>query len=336
MHRRDFIRLIGGGHSDRRGRRARRLFLAVPGFGGGRVAGPGTRRRPAPLGARARVLAPSSHNRQPWQVDLREPDAITLYVDRERLLPETDPWFRQIVVSQGTFLEAAGDRAARARRRADGRAVSRRRIRAARLDDRPVARISWNAPAPRGDAGPAVRADPAPPHREGRVRPRAPVAAATLGRLAEALKPDAGVRFGGTVDPARVPALRQLCQDAGRRRARHAAHRDGKHPADCASARPRSRAIATASASTRRCCAPLDAVGLFDRDNPPAAGDAAFKSMLAQFDGYSRSAVGFVWLGTPPPNGASRAPGAAPRSTPAAPTCGCNCRPPRSACRCTR
>ena len=31
------------------------------------------------------ILAPSSHNRQPWRVDLREPEAITLYVDRERL-----------------------------------------------------------------------------------------------------------------------------------------------------------------------------------------------------------------------------------------------------------
>src|SRR5918993_3063388 len=52
------------------------------------------------------ILAPNSHNRQPWLVDLRETDAITLFVDRERLLPQTDPWFRQIVVSQGTFLEA--------------------------------------------------------------------------------------------------------------------------------------------------------------------------------------------------------------------------------------
>ena len=52
------------------------------------------------------ILAPNSHNRQPWLADLREPGAIVLRVDRERLLPETDPWFRQIVVSQGTFLEA--------------------------------------------------------------------------------------------------------------------------------------------------------------------------------------------------------------------------------------
>ena len=52
------------------------------------------------------ILAPNSHNRQPWLADLREPDAIVLHLDRERMLPETDPWFRQIVVSQGTFIEA--------------------------------------------------------------------------------------------------------------------------------------------------------------------------------------------------------------------------------------
>src|SRR5258706_8249733 len=52
------------------------------------------------------ILAPSPHNRQPWIADLREPDAIGLHVDRPRLLPDTDPWFRQIVIGQGTFIEA--------------------------------------------------------------------------------------------------------------------------------------------------------------------------------------------------------------------------------------
>src|SRR4051812_6894957 len=52
------------------------------------------------------ILAPNSHNRQPWIADLRQADAITLHVDQERMLPMTDPWFRQIVVSQGTFLES--------------------------------------------------------------------------------------------------------------------------------------------------------------------------------------------------------------------------------------
>ncbi|MEQ9641951.1 MAG: twin-arginine translocation pathway signal protein [Alphaproteobacteria bacterium] len=51
------------------------------------------------------LLAPNPHNMQPWLVDLREADTITLYCDRERLLPETDPHGRQIMIGHGTFLE---------------------------------------------------------------------------------------------------------------------------------------------------------------------------------------------------------------------------------------
>src|SRR5688572_21279507 len=51
------------------------------------------------------ILAPHSHNLQSWLVDLREPDVITLHMDLGRLLPETDPYSRQMVMSQGTFLE---------------------------------------------------------------------------------------------------------------------------------------------------------------------------------------------------------------------------------------
>ncbi|MFN3171840.1 MAG: Acg family FMN-binding oxidoreductase [Hyphomicrobiales bacterium] len=51
------------------------------------------------------VLAPNAHNRQPWSVDLSEPDALTLYCDLDRRLPETDPFDRQITVSLGCFIE---------------------------------------------------------------------------------------------------------------------------------------------------------------------------------------------------------------------------------------
>jgi hypothetical protein len=54
------------------------------------------------------LLAPNPHNRQPWLADLGEaPDRITLRLDAERLLPETDPHGRQIVVGCGTFVELA-------------------------------------------------------------------------------------------------------------------------------------------------------------------------------------------------------------------------------------
>lgn len=51
------------------------------------------------------LLAPNPHNMQPWLVDLRQEGEILLYVDRTRLLPETDPFARQIVIGHGTFLE---------------------------------------------------------------------------------------------------------------------------------------------------------------------------------------------------------------------------------------
>lgn len=58
------------------------------------------------------ILAPNPHNKQPWIVDLTGPESFDLYVDQTRLLPETDPPFRQIHIGQGTFLENA-DLAAR-------------------------------------------------------------------------------------------------------------------------------------------------------------------------------------------------------------------------------
>jgi hypothetical protein len=60
------------------------------------------------------ILAPSAHNLQSWLVDLREPDTIVLRMDPARVLPATDPYSRQMVMSQGTFLELL-DQAARAR-----------------------------------------------------------------------------------------------------------------------------------------------------------------------------------------------------------------------------
>lgn len=51
------------------------------------------------------ILAPNPHNRQPWLVRLQGDDALTLFVDRSRLLPQTDPFNRQIVLGCGAFLE---------------------------------------------------------------------------------------------------------------------------------------------------------------------------------------------------------------------------------------
>ncbi|MFN5177386.1 Acg family FMN-binding oxidoreductase [Limnohabitans sp.] len=53
------------------------------------------------------LLAPNPHNLQPWMADLREAGRIHLNCDGERLLPETDPFGRQILIGCGAFLELA-------------------------------------------------------------------------------------------------------------------------------------------------------------------------------------------------------------------------------------
>ena len=60
------------------------------------------------------LLAPHAHNLQSWLVDLSTPDTIVLRMDMQRLLPDTDPYSRQMVISQGTFIELL-DMAARQR-----------------------------------------------------------------------------------------------------------------------------------------------------------------------------------------------------------------------------
>ena len=50
------------------------------------------------------ILAPNPHNRQPWLMELSGDDEIVVRIDTERLLPETDPFGRQIVIGTGAML----------------------------------------------------------------------------------------------------------------------------------------------------------------------------------------------------------------------------------------
>lgn len=51
------------------------------------------------------LLAPNPHNRQPWIAELVGPDGVTLYRDKERDLPITDPFGRQLTIGMGCFIE---------------------------------------------------------------------------------------------------------------------------------------------------------------------------------------------------------------------------------------
>ena len=87
------------------------------------------------------ILAPHSHNLQSWLVGLSVPNEILLRCDLDRLLPETDPFSRQIMMSHGTFLEVL-DIAARERGlKAEIALFPDGPFGPAKLDGRPVARI---------------------------------------------------------------------------------------------------------------------------------------------------------------------------------------------------
>lgn len=91
------------------------------------------------------VLAPNAHNTQPWKLDWSGADTLDLYVDPARLLPETDPVYRQTHVSQGTFLETA--RLAAFERGYDLRIeyFPNGEYSSDALEWRPVARLAWKA-----------------------------------------------------------------------------------------------------------------------------------------------------------------------------------------------
>lgn len=61
------------------------------------------------------LLAANGHNMQPWKIRLDKDDPMVfyLYADSDRLTKEVDPFARQMMITQGTFLEyvnIAGDK----------------------------------------------------------------------------------------------------------------------------------------------------------------------------------------------------------------------------------
>ena len=153
------------------------------------------------------ILAPNPHNRQPWLVDLDRPGEIVLHCDPQRLLPETDPFGRQIVIGLGCFLEllrmAAAEDGVRAEIESFPEGIS------GQLGERPIARVRLT-PVPGIDADPLFRFVLQRRSNKEPFDTDRPVAAGTL----EALRPAA---FGGansTAEPDAVAALRELTWQA--------------------------------------------------------------------------------------------------------------------------
>jgi hypothetical protein len=242
------------------------------------------------------ILAPHSHNLQSWLVDLRQPGEITLYCDLTRLLPETDPLSRQIMMSQGTFLELLDIAARQKGLRADITLFPQGEFGPATLDKRPVARIVLAA-----DAG--VTPDPLfaeilrrHTNREA-YEARAPAAAAVQAIAASVAPHPVRTGFAGPAQPDALQKLRAIAMEAWRIELvtprtilesfkvlrvgprEIAEHRDGL------------------SINTPMVRA-LTALGLFDRSKAPAPDDAATTGQIKDFNMKMAATPAFFWMVT--------------------------------------
>jgi hypothetical protein len=298
MDRRHFIRVAGGGVI------AAAVPLGIAGCSGaypaeavqawqGPPAGEADVRRWVLAHA---ILAPHSHNLQSWLVDLRTPGEIVLYCDLTRLLPETDPFSRQIMMSHGTFLELLDLAARQKGLRADIELFPQGEFGPSGPDRRPVARIRLAADA-------AVRPDPLfgqilarRTNREA-YEPREPSADAMRAVVASVAAYRVRAGFTSGSDAQALPRHRAIAGQAWRIELETprtilesykvlrvgpgeiARHRDGL------------------SINTPLVRA-LTAVGLFDRSKPPGPGDAAIAGQIKDFDAKLAATPAFFWMVT--------------------------------------
>lgn len=298
MNRRTFIRLAGGGTVVA----ANTPMLAGCSLGSAFPAqaveawqGPGQDSDPRRWALAYAITAPNPHNLQPWLADLRETDVITIRTDRTRVLPQTDPFGRQILIGHGAFLELLVMALAERGLGAEVTMWPEGELDAGlkNWDERPIARLRLL---------PGAKADPLFAQILKRHTAKSdydtsrPVSGDVLAAvMASTDSKRFGLKADGTVDPARLDPLRQLCWQSAQVElltprtvmesialtrvgpAEILAHRDG---------------ISLNELPIRV----INALGLFDRTQPPAKGSQAEKAMLSRYEGHSRTAMGFVWL----------------------------------------
>ncbi len=239
------------------------------------------------------ILAPNSHNRQPWLVDLAQQDKIILYVDTDRMLHHTDPFNRQITIGLGCFLEllrmAAAQDGYLARITPFPQGFDNRQ-----LDKRPVAEIAFTHDH-------SVKKDPLFPHILNRrslkvaFDPDRQIPDELLRNLQQIVQH--GVQAGTTNRPERVRQLRRLTHEAMAiemetpRTYRESVdlYRIGKteindNPDGISLGGPVLDSLA--------------AVGLFTRAQALDTGSSAYQQGMNRVMENMDSAVGYIWLTT--------------------------------------
>jgi hypothetical protein len=243
------------------------------------------------------ILAPHSHNLQSWIADLQTPNEIVLRCDLQRLLPETDPLSRQIMMSHGTFLELLDMAAKEQGLRTEITLFPEGAFGPDRLDTRPVARIRLVPDA-------SVQKDPLfaqillrhtnrSMYDVGRAVP-----ATAWQAMAAAVDPHT-LNFGhvGMEQAELLSAHRKIAAEAWRIELTTprtimesfdvlrvgadeiAQHRDGLSLLD-------SKVVW------------LNRLGLFDRSHAPAPDDFATTSQIKAFNANLDSTPGFLWIVT--------------------------------------
>jgi hypothetical protein len=239
------------------------------------------------------LLAPNPHNRQPWLADLRRDGEIALVCDAERLLPETDPFGRQIVIGCGAFIELAVLAAA-----ARGVAVQ---VQAFPEGEPAADRLPGGHAVARLVLGPAGSATPDPLFAQIRRRhthkgvydsTRAVPKALSASWLSTAQA--AGLSAGLVDDTQRLQALRTITRAAYEIECTtphtwlESAHLMRIGPAAIAQHRD---GIAIASAMPRL----MHAVGLFDPLQVPVRGSSLHGQVMDRFDAF-QTGSGYLWL----------------------------------------
>lgn len=154
------------------------------------------------------ILAPNPHNRQPWIVELKGEDEITLFFDTDKQLPHTDPFDRQLTIGLGCFLELMQMAAA-----ADGYSVDITLFPEgeddAGLDQRPIAHARFT------EGAPAI--DPLFEHvmlRRSNKEPYDTTRAVSVDTLNRIVGVARNASIGGSVDAEDITYWRKLSTDA--------------------------------------------------------------------------------------------------------------------------